>query len=91
MLEWLRTRLTRVERTEHGMLLHLPPGRELVAELERFAQLEKQCCGFWGFHVQSGRSTTTLRWDAPPAAEDLLEGFLAWFQGEPQADITHLL
>ena len=91
LLEWLRTRLTHIERTEHGVLLHLPAVREVVAQVERFAQLEKRCCRFWGFEVQRGRSATTLRWDSPPAADDLLEGVLAWLRGDPRADLSDLL
>ena len=87
----LRDELEQVDRTEHGMLLRFPSDRDLDAEIQHFAQVEKACCGFWGFDVQRAGSRTTLRWDAPPAADDLVELLLAWLRGDDGADITTLL
>jgi hypothetical protein len=90
-LGWLRTHLARVDRTEHGMRLHFPAGTEIAAELQRFAHLEEQCCRFWGFVVEAGQAATTLRWDAPPEADGLVDSLLAWFRGDPGADLSGLL
>ena len=89
LLGWLRANLSRVDRTEHGMLLHFPGGDDVDEQLEHFAAVEQQCCRFWGFALERGE-TTTLRWDAPPAADDLVERLLAYFRGE-DSDLTGLL
>ena len=91
LLGWLRANLSVVDRTEHGMLLHFPAGDDVDEQLRHFAQVEKQCCAFWGFAVQRDQGTTTLRWDAPPAAGDLVERLLAYLRGDPGADLTGLL
>ena len=87
----LRDQLEQVERTEHGMLLHFASDPDLDAEVEHFAQVEKACCGFWGFDVERNGSATILRWDAPPAADELVERLWAWLRGEDGADIAGLL
>jgi hypothetical protein len=91
LLGWLRANLSVVDRTEHGMLLHFPAGDDVDEQLRHFAQVEKQCCAFWGFAVQRDPATTTLRWDAPPAAGDLVERLLAYLRGDPGADLNGLL
>jgi hypothetical protein len=91
LLEWLRANLVRTDRTEHGMLLHFPAGDDVGAQLQHFARVEKQCCRFWGFEVERDAATTVLRWDAPPAADDLVERLLAYFRGDEGADLSGLL
>ena len=91
LLGWLRANLTQVDRTEHGMLLHFAPRPEVEHQLQLFATLEKQCCQFWGFDVHRSPGATTLLWDAPPAAQDLVERLLAWFQGDSSIDVVGLL
>ena len=91
LLEWLRTNLARIDRTEHGMLLHFPADADVDARLQHFAEVEKQCCRFWGFEVETRSSETTLRWDAPPAAGELVERLMAYLRGDSDADLSGLL
>ena len=91
LLEWLRENLTGIDRTEHGMRLHFPAGQGNDDQVRHFAQVEKRCCRFWGFDVEPRPSGTTLRWDAPPAADDLVERLIAFFRGDPGADLRGLL
>jgi DNA-binding transcriptional MerR regulator len=90
LLEWLRANLSEVDRTEHGMLLHFPAGEGMEERLRHFARVEQQCCRFWGFAVDGGPDGTTLRWEAPPAADDVVEGLLAWFRHDRE-DLSGLL
>ena len=88
-IERLRTDLTRLERTEHGLLLHFPPSPDLEAELRQFAVVEKRCCQFWGFEVLTGAHNggdLALRWDGPPTAGELVDRLEAFFQGDEPAD-----
>ena len=87
----LRDQLDGVDRTVHGLLLRFPSDRDLDADIQHFAQVEKACCGFWGFDVEHAGSLTILRWDAPPAAQPLVDRLLAYFRGEPDADLSGLL
>jgi len=89
-LEALRTKVRRLERTEHGLLLHFAADADLVAELHRFVVAEKQCCGFWGFDVVSTPSELTLRWDAPPAAHAIVDELAAYFDGDDRVDLGGL-
>ena len=91
LLEWLRTNLVRSQRSEHGLLLHFPAGDGIDAQLRHFAQVEKDCCRFWGFDIERDGSTTTLRWDAPPAADELVERLEAYFAGAADVDLSGLL
>ena len=91
LLGWLRANVSAVGRTEHGMLLHFPAEEDVGEQLRHFARVEKQCCAFWGFAVQREGSQTTLRWDAPPAAGELVERLLAYLGGDEDADIADLL
>ena len=68
IIERMRVNLTRLDRTEHGLLLHFPDRRDIDADLRRFAVEEKRCCAFWGFALDRFDHELTLRWDAPPDA-----------------------
>lgn len=92
LMERMRTNLSAVERGEHGMLLHFPETDAIADDLERFAVAEKRCCEFWGFAIDRRAGELVLRWDAPPAADEIVERLLAYFRGdEPIADIAGLL
>jgi hypothetical protein len=91
LLDWLRTNLVRSERAEHGLLLHFPAGEGVDTRLHHFAAVEEQCCRFWGFDIEHDGSTTTLRWDAPPAADELVARLQAYLDGDPDADLSALL
>jgi hypothetical protein len=92
LLERLRNRLIAVERTAHGLLLRFPPGPGIEADVRGFAVDEKQCCRFWGFDVSASEQTLTLRWDGPPAANDILDRLLESLRGDdPISEIAGLL
>lgn len=86
-VERMQATLERVERTEHGLLLHFPNRPDIDAELSRFTVGEKSCCQFWGFDIQRDPDTLRLRWDGPPSVQDFLEDLLQYFEGDrPIAD-----
>jgi hypothetical protein len=92
LVERMRTRLDSIERTEHGLLLHFAVHPDVDADLRRFAVDEKRCCQFWGFAVDAQDDELTLRWDGPPAAGDLIDRLVAYFEGdEPLTTISGLL
>ena len=82
LFERLRNGHVRLDRTEHGVLLHFPARPDIEADLRRFAADEKRCCSFWGFEVERDRDELALRWDAPPAARDLVERLITYFEGD---------
>src|SRR4051794_20327670 len=91
LIERMRDDLHRLERSEDGLVLHFPARDDLEADLRRFAIDEKRCCEFWGFEVARG-DDLTLRWDAPPAAADLITRLEAFFEGDaPALDLAGLL
>lgn len=92
LVERLRTNLDRLERTDHGLLLHFPARPDIDADLRRFAVDEKRCCRFWGFAVETTDGELTLRWEAPPTAVDLLARIEHYLRGdEPLTSISGLL
>ena len=66
LLERMRTNLTAIEPSEHGLVLHFPIRDEVEADIRRFAADEKRCCEFWGFEVTKAPDELILRWDGPP-------------------------
>jgi hypothetical protein len=92
LFERLRTQHGRLDRTEHGVLLHFPAHPDIEADLRRFADEEKRCCSFWGFEIGRVGADLTLRWEAPPAAADLVQWLVAYLQGdEPLTEMSGLL
>jgi hypothetical protein len=92
LVEQVRHNLERIERTQHGLLLHFPNRPDIDADLRRFAVDEKRCCQFWGFEVGTTPDQITLRWDGPPDVADFLDRLHAYFLGdEPLTTITGLL
>jgi hypothetical protein len=90
-LERMRTDHVRLERTEHGLLLHFPPSAGIEADLRQFAVDEKRCCSFWGFEVRTDDGGLALRWDGPPSAAELVEQLEAFFAGDEPADFLAAL
>lgn len=91
-VERMHSNLDRIERTEHGVLLHFPNRPDIEAELRRFTVEEKGCCRFWGFDIAATTDGLTLRWDAPPALDDYMDALLGFFQGdEPITAVSGLL
>jgi hypothetical protein len=88
LFERMRKRLVRIDRTEHGLLLHFPARPEVEADLTHFADAEKRCCGFWGFGIERDHDELAFRWDAPPAAGDLVERLITYFQGDEPLTAT---
>ena len=92
LMERMRMNLVAIERGAHGMLLHFPETDAIADDLERFAVDEKRCCEFWGFAIDRRADELVFRWDAPPAADEIVERLIAYFRGdEPIADIAGLL
>jgi hypothetical protein len=92
LFERLRTEHVRLDHTEHGVLLHFPVRADLEADLRRFAVAEKACCGFWGFEIERAGADLTLRWEAPPAAGEVVQRLVAYLDGdEPLTELTGLL
>lgn len=82
LIDRMRDRLDRIERTAHGLLLHFPARPDVDVDLVRFTVDEKRCCEFWGFAIDRAEAELALRWDGPPDAQDLLDELLAYFQGD---------
>jgi len=82
LFERLRHEHVRLDRTEHGVLLHFPDRPHVEADLRRFAEAEKRCCSFWGFEIGRIHVEVTLRWDAPPAAGEIVGRLVAYLQGD---------
>jgi hypothetical protein len=93
LIERMRSAMERVERTEHGLLLTFPASASIEADLRRFVVDEKRCCQFWGFEIGDGEGgAVTLRWDGPPEASGLVDGLVAFFEGdEPLTLLSGLL
>jgi hypothetical protein len=81
LVERLRSALLRLDRTEHGMLLHFPNDPAVEDDLRRFVIDETSCCRFWGFAVEVEPDALRLRWDGPPTAEDVIEELVTFFSG----------
>jgi hypothetical protein len=91
-IERLHDDLVRVDRTEHGLVLHFPHRKDLEAEVRRFAIDEKRCCQFWGFEVTVADGALQLRWDGPPAVRDFMDRLYAYLEGdEPVTAVDGLL
>lgn len=89
--ERMRRDLDRLERTEHGLLLHFPPSAEVEEYLRQFTVDEKRCCQFWGFDVVAGGGALALRWDGPPTAAELVDRLASFFTGDEPADFLAAL
>lgn len=85
LVERMRTQVSSVDRTEHGMVLHFAGGAAVEADVRQFAVDEKRCCQFWGFEVLT-EDGLALRWDGPPSARALLDQLEAYFRGEGSID-----
>ncbi|CAN5890881.1 hypothetical protein BH23ACT10_BH23ACT10_16230 [soil metagenome] len=82
LIERLRTTLTAVDRTDHGLVLRFPARDDIHADVQHFAADEQRCCRFWGFAIDADDTEVTLRWDGPPATADMLDQLLAYFRGD---------
>ncbi|HEX7167822.1 MAG TPA: hypothetical protein VF230_12645 [Acidimicrobiales bacterium] len=96
LVERMRSNRDRLERTEHGLLLHFPSRADIEADLRQFAVDEKRCCEFWGFDVvtdaEDGDGGLALRWDGPDTAAPILDRLAAFFEGDdPLLDLAGLL
>jgi hypothetical protein len=90
LLERMRAAMTEIARTDHGLLLTF--NSDVEHDIRRFAVDEKRCCQFWGFDVATTGDAVTLRWDGPPAAQELVERLRAYFTcDEPIESLAALL
>ena len=85
LFERMRSSMTELNRTEHGILLRFPPGALLERELRAFVADEKACCAFWGFSLAADAEALTLRWDAPASARPALERIAMFFNSDEPA------
>ena len=91
-IEHLRANLVSVERTDHGLLLRFAQRGDIEAAVRRFAADEKGCCQFWGFGINVADGHVQLRWDGPPAVNELMDRLQSYFEGdEPVTAIEGLL
>jgi hypothetical protein len=79
LIEKLRLNVLKVERSPHGLVLHLADTPDVLADAERFTVDEKRCCEFWGFAIQR-ENGLALRWDGPPGTEPFIDRLLAYFE-----------
>ena len=86
LLDTMRSALTVVERSPHGLILRFPPDPKIAADVRRFAADEKQCCRFWGFDVTATATHTTLRWDGPPDSSAILDDIQRYLEGDESVD-----
>ena len=80
LIERIRTNMVSIERTRHGVLIHLPRNEANVADARQFATEEKQCCEFWGFDVIE-QPALALRWDGPPETAEFMDRLIGYFEG----------
>ena len=73
LLEKMRSVTLSTERTDSGILLTFL--RDETPLFEEFASLEKECCAFFGFAVDSG----VLRWEAPTDAAQIMDSLVRFF------------
>lgn len=79
LIERMRAAMTALDRTSTGLLLHFPDDQVVRADLATFAVDEKRCCQFWGFAITDEPAGVALRWDGPPAVDDLLDQLETFF------------
>ncbi len=92
LIERMRLDLDHIDRTEHGLLLTFPRREDVERAVRGFAADEKRCCRFWGFAVEATVDVLRLRWEGPPATDELLDRLLAYFEGdEPIGAIEGIL
>lgn len=80
LIERIRVNMLSIERTQHGVLIHLPRDEATIADARRFATEEKQCCEFWGFDLIE-QSDLALRWDGPPETAQFMDRAIGYFEG----------
>ena len=82
LIERMRATMTSVDRTPTGLLLHFPDDDAVRADLGLFAVDEKRCCQFWGFAITDEQTGVALRWDGPPAVNELLDQLETFFTSD---------
>ena len=79
LIERMRVAMSTIDRTSTGLLLWFPDNPDVRTDLATFVVDEKRCCQFWGFDIVNQADTVALRWDGPPAVDDLLDRLEAFF------------
>ena len=85
----LRTAMTGIERTPTGLLLRFPDNTGVRADLATFTVDEKRCCQFWGFDIIDQADAVVLRWDGPPALDDLVDRLETFFRTDAPISTLH--
>jgi hypothetical protein len=92
VVERMRDAMISLDRTATGLRLHFADSPDVRADLATFVVDEKRCCQFWGFAVTDERDGVALRWDGPPAVDDLLDQLQRFFTtDEPVSILEGLL
>lgn len=79
LFDRMRNAMISLDRTATGLRLRFADTPDVRADLAAFVIDEKRCCQFWGFEVLHEPDTVVLRWDGPPAADDLLDQLQTYF------------
>ena len=74
----LRPHVVRRERFDGGLRITFADAHPVAAELERFLDLERRCCGFLSFAVTAQESGLVLTVTGPPGAGPILDAFADW-------------
>lgn len=60
-------------RTDSGIRMIFPGTKEVLAEVEMFVDLERQCCGFLTFEIETEGEGLALCVEGPPNAQETLD------------------
>ncbi|MCZ6640922.1 MAG: hypothetical protein O7F71_05055 [Gammaproteobacteria bacterium] len=69
------------QEIERGLRLTFSESDEVRANVETFASLERQCCGFLTFSITPPGEALTLTIEGPPEAAAIIESFIEQIQG----------
>ena len=68
-------------KLESGLKLIFSDSAEVRSDVESFATLERQCCGFLTFSITPPGDGLTLTIEGPPDASEIIESFIEQIQG----------
>ena len=77
IVETLLPHVLGTEALDSGLLVRFADGDAARAQVEAFASLERQCCGFLSFSVTAADDGLRLAIEGPAEAQATLESFAA--------------